>query len=148
MFNINPNAARDDLLMRHQAAAKALAEAKALEMQLRLEVAETLYGFDVNVLREGTENIDLGNDYKLKAVFKTSYTLNNKDNAVDKMLTKLENSGEEGKFIAERLVKYKPELSVTEYKNLSPKMKKIVDEVVSTKPATPTIEIVAPKAKR
>lgn len=146
MFNMNPNAQRDALLIQWQEAKKTLDAAKEIEMQLRKRVVTEVYNFSENELREGTENVELGNGFKLKAVFKTSYTLNNKDNAVDKMLCKLEASGPEGKFIAERLVKFKPELSVAEYKRLDTKERRIADLVISTKPAAPTLEIVAPKA--
>lgn len=146
MFNINPNAQRDALLIQWQEAKKTLDAAKEIEMQLRKRVVTEVYNFDENELREGTENVELGNGFKLKAVFKTNYTLNNKDNNVDKMLCKLEAAGPEGKFVAERLVKFKPELSVAEYKKLDVKMRRIADLVISTKPAAPTLEIVAPKA--
>ncbi|UYE92021.1 hypothetical protein KJBENDCP_00051 [Klebsiella phage vB_KmiS-Kmi2C] len=145
MFNMNPNANRDALLTKWQEAKNALDAAKAIEADLRREVMETLYNFDENELREGTENIELGNGYIAKAVFKTSYKLTND---VDAMLDKLETTSEEGKFIADRLVKFKPELSVTEYKNLPANLRSIVNMAVVTKPAIPSFEIVAPKAKK
>lgn len=138
---------RDELIMAWKQANEALAFAKEHEMKLRLELAKAEFKFDENALEAGTENIELGNGYKLKCEKKINYSLNNKDDAVDKALTKIEKSGAEGAFIVDRLVRWKPELSVSEYKKLDPKYKKIIDEVVTTKAATPSLTLVEPKAK-
>ena len=143
-----PLTAKQDKLVADWVKAKnELDSAKAIEAELRRLVAVEVYGYDENALKSGTENIELGAGFKLKGEFKLNHTLNNKDDAVDKMLSKLEKSREEGKFIAERLVKFKPELSVTEYKNLTPKLKAIVDTVVTVKSSMPTITLVEAKAK-
>lgn len=138
---------RDQLIMVWKQANEDLAAAKEREMQLRLQLAKTEFKFDENALESCTENIELGNGYKLKCEKKISYSLNNKDDAVDKVLTKIEKSDAEGAFIANRLVRWKPELSVSEYKKLDAKYKKIIDEVVTTKAATPSLTLVEPKAK-
>ena len=145
MFNMNPNANRDALLTKWQDAKNALDAAKAIEADLRRQVMETLFNFDENELREGTENIELGNGYIAKAVFKTSYKLTSD---VDSMLDKLEEESEEGEFIAKRLVNFKPELSVSEYKKLPANLRAIANMAIVTKPAMPSFEIVAPKAKK
>jgi hypothetical protein len=102
---------------------------------------------------EGTQNYDLGNGYKLKVVKKLNYKFAGNE-LVDKALdaiAKLGNDGE-GKFIAERLVKFDPRLSATEYKALDPKIpahKKIkdaIDAVLTITEGTPSLEVVAPKA--
>lgn len=141
---LNDTAARDAKIMQWTEAAKKLAEAKEVELALRNEVIAL--NFEGHK-ESGTENVELGNGYKLKAVFKLNYRLNNTDDAVDKALSKLEKAGTEGAFIAERLVKWKPELSVTEYGKLDPKFKKIIDEVITTSPGAPSLELVEPKSK-
>lgn len=146
-MSFNDTATRDAKILGWQDSVKALAAAKEAEATLRKEVLADCYGFNSEALREGTENIELGNGYKLKAVFKISYTLNNAEDGVDKALSKLEKAGPEGAFIAERLVRWKPELSVSEYKKLDAKYKKFIDEVLVTKEATPSLELVAPKSK-
>ena len=146
-MSFNETANRDAKILAWEAAVKALAAAKDAEAALRKEVLAEAFAFDPEALREGTENFELGNGYKLKAVFKISRNLNNENEAVDKLLSKIEKTGPEGAFIAERLVKWKPELSVTEYKNLPDKFRKIIDEVVTSKEATPALELVAPKSK-
>lgn len=146
-MSFNETANRDAKILAWEAAVKALAAAKDAEAALRKEVLTEAFAFDPEALREGTENFELGNGYKLKAVFKISRNLNNENEAVDKVLAKIEKTGPEGVFIAERLVKWKPELSVTEYKKLPEKFKKLFDEVVTSKEAMPSLELVAPKSK-
>lgn len=146
-MSFNETANRDAKILAWEAAVKALAAAKDAEAALRKEVLAEAFAFDPEALREGTENFELGNGYKLKAVFKISRNLNNENEAVDKVLSKIEKTGPEGAFIAERLVKWKPELSVTEYKKLPEKFKKLFDEVVTSKEAMPSLELVAPKSK-
>ena len=146
-MSFNETANRDAKILAWEAAVKALAAAKDAEAALRREVLAEAFQFDPEALREGTENFELGNGYKLKDVFKISRNLNNENDAVDKVLSKIEKAGAEGQFVAERLVKWKPELSVSEYKKLPEKFKKMIDEVVTSKEATPSLELVAPKSK-
>jgi hypothetical protein len=137
------NSERDVLIgkwLEAQAASKAAVETERL---LRVQVMQSF--FPEAQPDEGTVNQELGNGYKLKFVFKQNITLN-KDK-VDDALAEIERQGEEGKFIAGRLIKFKPELSLTEYKQLEPKMKKIIDKVITSKPGSPTIEFIEPKAK-
>lgn len=146
-MSFNETANRDAKILAWEQAVKALAAAKDAEAALRKEVLAEAFAFDPEALREGTENFELGNGYKLKAVFKISRNLNNENEAVDKVLSKIEKTGTEGAFIAERLVKWKPELSVSEYNKLPEKFKKLFDEVVTSKEAMPALELVAPKSK-
>jgi len=146
-MSFNETANRDAKILAWEQAVKALDAAKDAEAALRKEILKTAFAFDPEALREGTENFELGNGYKLKAVFKISRNLNNENEAVDKVLSKIEKTGPEGAFIAERLVKWKPELSLTEYKKLPEKFKKLFDEVVTSKEAMPSLELVAPKSK-
>lgn len=101
---------------------------------------------------EGTTNYDLGNGYTLKAVKKNNYRLAANDK-VDDALAAIEKLGERGKFIAERIVRYKPDLSLTEYKNLDmanptdKSVKDIVDSILTISDGMPSLEIVAPKTK-
>lgn len=146
-MSFNETANRDSKIIAWEQAVKALGVAKDTEAALRKEVLGEVFAFDLETLREGTENFELGNGYKLKAVFKISRNLNNAEDAVDKVLTKIEKTGAEGAFIAERLVNWKPELSVSEYKKLPEKFKKMIDEVVTSKESMPALELIAPKSK-
>lgn len=60
----------------------------------------------------------------------------------------MKKDGEAGELIAERLIKWTPELSLTEYKQLSDKYRKIIDDVITASEGMPTLEIVEPKAKK
>lgn len=134
---------RDELIVNWKKATLILAAAKVNEMILRNDIIKECFE---NHKEEGTENVELGNDYKLKAVFKQSYTFPDKVK-LDEALSKIEETGEAGKLVAERLVRYKPELSVTEYKKLDSIYRKVIDEVLITKPSTPSLELVEPKVK-
>lgn len=138
---------RDELIMQWQAAANALANAKELEMNLRNQVvAECFPNATV-----GVNNLELGMGYKLKATRKLNYNVNNE--GVDAALDDIAKIGNDGAFIAERLVSFKPTLSVSEYKKLdatNPTHKRIkdrIDEVLTTSDGAPTLELVEPKKK-
>lgn len=145
-------AERDRLLLAWEESKKALEVAKEKEMEQRKAVVA--FAFDPNK-ESGTERIELGNGYQAKAVKKVNYgfvkTEDGKLNkaAIDKALAKIEKvGGVVGELIAERLVKWTPDLSLTEYKQLDEKFKKIIDEVIVTSESAPTLEIIAPKAPK
>lgn len=135
-----------DKLLAWDHAKKALDAAKALEASLRQEVLKDFYDFGgESDLREGTENLELGNGYKLKATFKLSRKLENKNGETSKALFAIAENFEGGKLYAERLVKWSPELSVSEYKKLPAEIRAVIDECLTSKAATPSLEIVEPK---
>lgn len=123
--------------------AKAQAEAtKAAELTARAAVVEWAGSEDI---AKGVENIPLAQGYTLKITKKINY---NVDNAVARLqLSEIAATGEEGKVVADRIMTWKPSLSLTEYGKLKPEFKKLIDRCISTSVATPTIEIVAPKTK-
>jgi len=141
---------RDAMLLQWDNAKKALEQAKELEMQLRKAVVD--FAFDPNK-QSGTERVELGNGYEAKAVKKLNYGFVKTEegkldkNAIEKALAKIEKDGVVGELIAERLVKWTPDLSMTEYKLLSDKHKAIIDSVIVTTEGAPTLEIIAPKNK-
>lgn len=125
----------------HRQSVATLKAAKEAEAQLRAEVI-SLFSERVNDANaSGVENIDTGYG-KLKITHKLNYTLGNA-NLVDKALDLIEKSQEGGNIIAERLVSWKPELSVREYKLLSPQQKAYIDTVLTVKPGTPSVELEA-----
>jgi|WetSurMetagenome_2_1015567.scaffolds.fasta_scaffold497834_1 hypothetical protein len=137
---------KDQLLLDWRKASTELAAIKTSEMNLRSQVVGQFFTAAIATpLPKGTENVELGNGYKLKAVFKLNYTLDNENDAVDKILTRMEKLGPEGQFIAERIIRWKPDLDVKEYERLDPKYKKLIDEVLTIKPGTPSLEFVEPK---
>lgn len=149
-------AVRDAMLQEWEDSKRKLEQAKADEMELRKKVVA--FNFDHNKL-EGTERVELANGYQLKAVKKLNYKLVSPFenmtvvDAVDAALTELESFGPEGKFIAERVVKWSCDLSLSEYRKLDEipngdKYKAIIDKVVATDEGAPTLEIVPPKGSK
>jgi len=142
---------RTRLLNLWETAQKTLAAAKENEMELRKRVVD--FAFDQDQ-KSGTENIELANGYKAKAVKKLNFSFikNSEDKvdkkAIDSALCLIESDGAAGELIAERLVKWTPTLSLSEYKQLCGTHKAIIDAVVITKEASPTLSIVAPKSKK
>ena len=105
-----------------------------------------------------------------KLVHKLSYSLGDKDlidpalnekvsieTQVDALLDAITGLGQEGPLLAERLVKWKPELNEPEYKTLSKRIaenlaspveieaKRMLDGILTVKPASPTLEYEPPK---
>lgn len=144
-------AERDRLLVDWQAKKAALDTAKEAELEARkLSVM-----FMHDPAKSGsTENVELGGGYKAKMKVPVRYGFIQNDAGrvdkarIEKALSKIEKTGEAGELIAERLVKWTPELSLTEYKQLSDKFRSIIDDVIITTEGTPTLEIVEPKAKK
>lgn len=134
---------RDYLLEQWECSKIALEIAKNNEMDLRKRVVD--FAFDPEK-KKGTENIELENGYKAKAVKKINYKVN--QDTINSVLDRIENLGAEGKFIAERVIKWTADLSVSEYNDLDPKYKVILDEAITTTEGAPTLEIVAPKDKK
>lgn len=131
-------------LQRWLAAKDLLDKAKDAEMEARKAVVAA-YPFDAGK-KEGTQRLDLANGWQLKVVLKQNYKLD-KD-ATDAALDKIEASGPEGKFIGERLVKWSPDLSLSEYRVLPPALKTIIDGVLTITDGSPTLELVEPKVKK
>lgn len=149
-------AERDRLLAKWEADKAALEKAKADEMESRKAFVK--FAFD-NEKLEGTERIELNNGYQAKAIKKLNYCLVSPIegvsvvDAVDLALTEIEALGPEGKFIADRIVKWSADLSVSEYRKLDEipngeKIKSIIDRVVETREGAPTLEIVPPKGSK
>lgn len=144
-------AERNRLLMIWQNERQTLEIAKEREIEARTAAVE--FAFDQAVLK-GTERIELGGGFIAKAVKKLNYSFVKNDdgkvnrNAIEKALLKIEKEGAAGELIADRLVKWNPDLSLSEYNLLSEKHKKIIDEVIITTSGTPTLEIIPPKAPK
>lgn len=142
---------RDYLLMFWQNSKVALERAKEIEMDARKAAVD----FMRDPAKAGTtENVALGNGYSAKMKTPVNYNFVKTEDgakinklAIEKALQKIEKDGEVGELIAERLVKWTPDLSLTEYKLLSEKHRKIIDEVIITSEGTPMLEIKEPKSK-
>lgn len=144
-------AERDRLLVDWQNKKAALEVAKEAEMDARKLAVMFMH----DPSKSGTtENVELGGGYKatMKVPVRYGFIQNAEgktDKArIEKALSKIEKTGQAGELIAERLVKWTPELSLTEYKQLPDNFRKIIDDVIVTSEGTPTLEIKEPKAKK
>lgn len=142
-------AARDAALVKWQASKAALDAAKDTEMEDRKNAVFLMH----DPAKSGsTENVELGGGYKATFKVPVTYGFIKKGDKVDKAaiekaLTKIEKNSAAGELIAERLVKWTPVLSMTEYKQLSEKDKAAIDAVIVTSEGSPSLEIKEPKAK-
>lgn len=132
----------DELLM-HWKNIKTQAETlKVAEADLRKYIVKRMFPNG----KEGTNNRELGNGYKLKAEIKYNYKIDNEK--IDSVLEEIAKIGNEGNIIAERLIKWAPSLSLTEYRNiLNQEIKKKIDSVLTITDGMPTLSIIEPKSK-
>jgi len=132
----------DQLILAWNNSKDALQQSKDAEMILRQAVAARFFP-NPNV---GTQRQELGNGYKLKLVHKINYKVDADIPKLNALNDQLAQAGNEGAFLASRLWKVGIDISVSEYKKLPEQYKTIVDKVLVTTPATPSLELESPKA--
>jgi hypothetical protein len=64
------------------------------------------------------------------------------------VLTTLKPAFKEAKISVDKLVRWKPELAVKEYRALNEEQRHLFDQALIIKPSSPQLEIVLPKAQR
>lgn len=118
-----------------------LKELRVEEKNKREEVIEA-YSEETDEMASGTESIDIGFGHDLKIEHKLTYSFEKISNEeVDKALDEIADKCEGGEILAERLVTWKPSISVSEYKKLPADAKKIIDRVLTIKPSSKSIKI-------
>lgn len=137
------------LLQEWESSKVALEIAKERESNLRAAV------FEINFPNpeEGTQRVELGNGYSLKAVVSYRYDLSNKDGKAEAALDRMAAISDEAAFIADRLIKWKPELSIKEYRpltepNASEDQKKLLallQSILTITPGSPQVTLEPPK---
>lgn len=132
---------RDAAVTEWLEAKKALDAAKARENAARMALIEIVSDI-ADPMATGTENVNVGTG-TVKIVRKLNYTFTTDNDGIDTVLDAIEKSMEGGNIIAERLVKWKGELSLSEYKLLSPENRARIDRILEAKPATPSVEFKA-----
>jgi hypothetical protein len=155
MKSLNPWDAmsQDELLLLHMDLKKAIEDAKEKELELRKYIVKRAFP----KASEGMNTQELGNGYQLKAQVKYNYTLA-ENKTVEECLDKIAALGNEGTFIADRLVSWKPSFLLTEYRELIKLSNEgskfandvlvIVNQMLTISEATPTLEIKEPKVKK
>lgn len=151
--NPHDTMSEDELLMLWQQKKDAIEVAKADEMELRKYIVSRAFPQK----QEGMNNKELGNGYTLKAGVKFNYNLADND-TVEATLEKLSGIGNAGSAIADRLVSWKPNFLLTEYRQLCEDKEKgsqfavkaleVIGEMLTITEAAPTLEIKEPKSKK
>jgi len=143
----------DQLLMLWQQKKQAIETAKNEEMELRKYIVKR----EFPAKTEGMNSKDLGNGYTLKASVKYNYNLADND-TVEATLDKLSKLGNAGSAISDRLVSWKPNFLLGEYRQLVEDKEKgskfaadalnLINEMLTITEAAPTLEIKEPKVKK
>lgn len=143
-------AERDQLLVEWQQAKKTLDAAKEKELELRKRIVEETDLFDPTK-ETGTQTVQLGQGWKVKATKGLNYNVANKEGETFTVLAELDKMGNELiSHIAKELFSFKPEVRKTKLKELaeiSPDAHRLVESVITTKPATPSLELIPPKSE-
>lgn len=151
-------AKRDILIKNWMAASAALKAAKETEMELRNQVSEMLFPEKV----KGTQRYELGGGYFVRLVHKLNYKLGDselkdKDGnkvkvqaQVEQVMDAIEKCGNEGAFLVERLIKTEYKLAEGEYSKLDDNsaIKKLINSILVTSDASPTLELEEPREKK
>ncbi len=142
----------DQLLLLWEQKKKAIEIAKEEEMDLRKYIVKREFPKP----QEGMNTKELGQGYQLKAGIKFNYNLADNDK-VETCLNKISSLGNQGPFIADRLISWKPNFLLTEYRQLCEDKDKgdkfaievlnIVNEMLTISEGAPSLEIKAPKVK-
>lgn len=143
----------DQLLLLWEQKKKAIETAKEEEMELRKYIVKR----EFPTANEGMNTKELGGGYQLKASVKYNYNLADND-TVEATLDKLSKLGNAGSAIADRLVSWKPNFLLTEYRQLQEDKEKgsqfanealnIISTMLTITEAAPTLEIKEPKVRK
>lgn len=151
----------DGILMLWQRCKDKLTNAKEDEMDIRKTAVKVF----VPKPKEGMNNVELGGGYTLKAQVNFNYKLAD-NKIVEECLDKIALLGNEGPFIAARLVSWTPNFLVTEYRALQERAedsdeiaKKILEIIngnqtksiqgmLTITEAAPSLEVKEPKVKK
>lgn len=142
----------DQLLLLWEQKKKAIEVAKEEEMDLRKYIVKR----EFPKANEGMNTKELGGGYQLKAGVKYNYNLADNDKVED-CLNRISQIGNAGAAIADRLVSWKPNFLLTEYRQLvedkekgskfADECLKVINEMLTITEAAPTLEIKEPKVK-
>lgn len=121
---------------RHLTAEKKKLDARLDEVKAQLRA--TMFA-DAKV---GTNRVELGRGWNLKAAITETFMLDKDTDKVKEVLAELED------HIAAKLVKWKPTISKTAYEMLSDHDKNMVNKVLTTRENKPTFTIEEPKEEK
>ena len=148
-----------NLIQKWLNAKAAFVEAQSSERELRGQLTAALFPNPV----KGTQRYALNAGHNIKLVQGFDYKLGNKDaisdgrkipiaEQVEELQRSIEAVGNEGPLMAERLIKWVPELVVPEYEKLNANyladkaIKELIDTILTVKPASPQLTFEEPKS--
>lgn len=139
----------DNLLAQWEHAKQSLDNIKANEMHLRKAVSKRFFPKP----EKGTQRMSLQNGWALKLVHKLNYNLPKYEDVKAAQL-KIRALGNEGTFLADRLVKFSADLSVSEFNKLNDQCKegngtaiaamKVITDILTITDAAPELKLEAP----
>lgn len=152
---------RDRLLIAWKIRKQIATAEAAAEKVLRQEICEHLFPGNTT---EGTHRYELGNGYSVKYVYKNNYAIERDVDKVDAAAEVMAKMGPTAAVIAERLLKWSADLSISEYRILTDRAAKYANDpnafpeyatesrvlrelngILTIKPASPTLELEEPK---
>jgi len=132
------------VLQQWSEAKKTLDAAKAAEMRLRLIIVNESGLFDP-AKASGTQTVAIGNGWSVKAEKKIDYKVDNKQGEAFAVMHQLCAMGESTARIAKDLFSFDANIRTTKYKELTDEERKVVDTILTNKPATPSLTLIEPK---
>lgn len=127
-----------------------LKEAKGNEHALRQALVNDA-GFNATKL-EGSESLDIGYGWKLKAIKVQNYTATNENSAMEQLLTAL---AAIDPSLSIGFVKWVPEISTKHYKDVilpiaekHPELAALLSAAITVKPGMPQLELIPPKDEK
>lgn len=126
---------RDEKLLAWQEASLELAPLVMRERDLRVMAIEATFGMELP--DEGTQSLDIGQDYLCKVVVKLNYTVADTPEMRNDFTAII---GER----AANVVKFKPDLSISGWKGLTQEERDKLAAHVTVKPGMPTLAIIPP----
>lgn len=132
------------LLLDWKEAKEILDAAKEKEMSLRKVIVDESGLFDPSK-ESGTQNYDLGNGWKIKAVKKVNYAVNNQDGICFSVLAQIAALDEVSAFLARDLFGFTPSLRKSKYDELNPAARRLADTIIVSSSGAPSLELIGPK---
>lgn len=135
---VQPNEPAMDVVRRWEALKALMSAVKAAadpEMVVRKQAFALLFPEP----KEGTNTAELGGGWKIKGVHKIDRKLD--EATLPDTITALRDAG----VLTDRLIEYKPQLSISEFRELTEEQAAILAGAMTEKPASPSLELVPPK---
>lgn len=137
----NPPVDTEQLARNWYSAKQSLDYWKDQEEKLRKQVIDSAFK---TTARNGTKRVNLNDGVKLKAVFNNTLKLDKDPIKEDYSHLQAALQGVNPQIL-NKLIKWEPKVSTSEYKKLTDSEQTIVDKVLTIKPGTPQLDIEFPK---